>query len=236
MLSVFPGDVDRIMDADASVGRAPASGTHCPCLTHSRGQGLWLVSRGRRLRARETLAMQGIRFDDWSWSMSSTQIIAAAGNSMSVPILKLVFKELVRCTGNFQGPADPRLAFESRRVGLRDGVERNRQIARSPTLTPEVSSATGRSCSSRCSALALPSWLSDTLLRLAALTRTAPAMWASFTSTTLRARVSAARAVSATCSLFLRLLARQILLILGSGLTTAPSAPSSLRWLQQSMS
>ena len=248
VLSVSPGDVDRIMDADASVGRAPASCTHCPCLTHSRGQGLWLVSRGRRLRARETLAMQGIRLDDWSWAMSPTQIIAAAGNSMSVPILKLVFKELVRCTGDFMGPADPRLAFESRGLGLRDGVEsgappperpqnpscalsrfwgrkpfsahvrfeaqnpreerskrnagsptlspevsdgveRSRRNAGSPTLSPEVSAATGRLPSSRSSTLALPSWLSDTLMRPAALNCTAPAMWASFTSTTLRARV-----------------------------------------------
>jgi site-specific DNA-cytosine methylase len=39
-LGIDPAEQDRIIDADASVGRHPRSSTHSPCLTHSRGGGL----------------------------------------------------------------------------------------------------------------------------------------------------------------------------------------------------
>ena len=51
---------DRILDIDASLGWASGSRDACPCLTHSRPSGLWLVSRGMRLSADEMLRLQGI--------------------------------------------------------------------------------------------------------------------------------------------------------------------------------
>ena len=95
-LGVVMSGEDRIIDADCSVKRAPRSLTHCHCLTHSRRQGLWLLSRGRRLSPLETLCLQGVRHCDWVWKMSNTQIYGAAGNSMSVPILVLVLQQICR--------------------------------------------------------------------------------------------------------------------------------------------
>ena len=100
-LGIDPAEQDRIIDADASVGRHPRSSTHSPCLTHSRGGGLWLLSRGWRVRQHESLALQGIRYSSWSWPMSPIQATAAAGNSMSLPTL--VLREVLRCTISLVG-------------------------------------------------------------------------------------------------------------------------------------
>ena len=87
---------DRILDTDASRGWASGSREVCPCLTHSRPSGLWLVSRGRRLSAAKTLRLQGICPEDWSWSMTKRQMRAAAGNAMTVPVLISLLRELLR--------------------------------------------------------------------------------------------------------------------------------------------
>ena len=73
-LGVVASDGDRIMDADCSVGTAPRSLPHCPCLTHSRKQGLWISRAGSTFSPLETLRLQGIRHSDWVWKMSNAQI------------------------------------------------------------------------------------------------------------------------------------------------------------------
>ena len=96
-LGLDPSSPDRILDADASRGRSPRSQTHSPCLTHSRRKGLWLLSRGRRMRMRETLALQGVDYFNWHWDMTDQQATAAAGNAMSVPVLAAVISEVLAC-------------------------------------------------------------------------------------------------------------------------------------------
>ena len=82
--SVRPSVPDRVLDIDASPDWASRSATVAPCLTHSRAQGLWLLSCGRRLSPAETLGLQGIPVDHLLWSMKGGQARAAAGNAVCV--------------------------------------------------------------------------------------------------------------------------------------------------------
>lgn len=102
-LGLDPSSPDRILDADSSTGRSPRSRTYSPCLTHSRSQGLWLLSRGRRMRMCETLALQGIEYRNWRWDMTDQQAIAAAGNAMSVQVLTAVISEVLACSAHSEG-------------------------------------------------------------------------------------------------------------------------------------
>ena len=55
---------------------------------------------GRRLRPRETLALQGVSIESWKCSMTPSQITSAAGNAMTLPVLVKVIKEALRCTAD----------------------------------------------------------------------------------------------------------------------------------------
>ena len=96
---VDPSFPDRILDIDCSLKWASKSCTHSPCLTASRTRGLWLLSRGRRVRPDEALRLQGIDHKNWVFSMTSAQKFAAAGNSMSVSVLSAIFRALLPCIG-----------------------------------------------------------------------------------------------------------------------------------------
>jgi len=78
---------DRILDVDCSAAWALRSANVAPTLTSSRRSGLWLVSRGRRLTARESLRLQGIAPDLWNWTMTDRERIGFAGNAMSVNVI-----------------------------------------------------------------------------------------------------------------------------------------------------
>ena len=96
-LGVDPSNPDRIMDVDCSLKWASKSHTHSPCLTTSRTRGLWLLSRGRRVRADECLRFQGISSSDWKFNLSDAQKYAAAGNCMSVTVLEAIIRSLLPC-------------------------------------------------------------------------------------------------------------------------------------------
>ena len=94
---INPERSDRILDVDASVSWSSPSRTICPCLTHSRPQGLWILSRGRRMSAAEALRCQGVNVASYSWEMSARQAVAAAGNAMCVGVLVHLFDRLLDC-------------------------------------------------------------------------------------------------------------------------------------------
>ena len=79
---------------------------------------------GKYLAISSGSSMPPPTLDDFTWPMTTRQIIAAAGNSMTVPTLKLVFGEVLRCTGNFRGPSDPLLAYRIRACSAHDGLTR----------------------------------------------------------------------------------------------------------------
>ena len=92
-------ELDRVMDVDCAQQWGGKSKTWCPCLTRSRTRGLWLLRRGRRMRASEALRLQGVDESKWVFNMSSAQKFAAAGNCMSIPILCDIVVCLLRSAG-----------------------------------------------------------------------------------------------------------------------------------------
>lgn len=89
---------DRVIDVDCSWRwMRPASQT-CPCLLRSRKQGLWILSRGRRMRFWEAARMQGVVPDDLSWP-SPGSAFAMIGNAMSAPVLERILARLLYTLG-----------------------------------------------------------------------------------------------------------------------------------------
>ena len=80
--------IDRVLDVDCSKAWGGKALPHCPCLTRSRARGLWILSRGRRMRPEEALRLQGVDPELWCFEMTSSQQFAAAGNSMSVNVIR----------------------------------------------------------------------------------------------------------------------------------------------------
>ena len=62
-----------------------------PCLTHSRKQGLWITSRGRRMTAAECFRIQGISRRA-TQGLPATFLRACAGNAMSVRIAAMLLE------------------------------------------------------------------------------------------------------------------------------------------------
>ena len=90
---------DRIIDVDCCLPWSSLATTHCPCFTASRKRGLWLLSRGRRLRPHEALRLQGVSIQDWASSLTDSQMFEAAGSSMSVVVLIELLRTLLPCAG-----------------------------------------------------------------------------------------------------------------------------------------
>ena len=86
---------DLVVDIDCSGPRLRPASSVVPCLTASRTQGLWLLSRGRRMRPREALRCQGVSPAKYAWNVSSSEMFRLAGNAVSVPVVEAVLQRLL---------------------------------------------------------------------------------------------------------------------------------------------
>ena len=80
------------------------SSARIPCLTASRKYGLWLMSRGRRMRAREALKAQGVRHQEYRWPRLDSELFCMAGNAMNLNVVVRIFEVLLPHLG-FQVPS-----------------------------------------------------------------------------------------------------------------------------------
>ena len=67
----------------------------CPCLTTTCRH--YIPKYERFLTGHEALALQGIPFDKYHFDFSDRCLIKFAGNTISVPILRLIIKEALKC-------------------------------------------------------------------------------------------------------------------------------------------
>ena len=80
------------------------SNARIPCLTASQKYGLWLMSRGRRMRAREALKAEGVRHQEYRWSRLESELFCMAGNAMNLNVVVRIFEVLLPHLG-FQVPS-----------------------------------------------------------------------------------------------------------------------------------
>jgi len=86
-----------IFDVQTSVEWRPKmiAKSRCPCMTYSRGSGLWLSNRGRRMSVGECLRIQGISKRKFV-GVPDHRIREMVGNSMCVPTVSAVVKAAFR--------------------------------------------------------------------------------------------------------------------------------------------
>ena len=90
---------DIVMDCDASASRSHPHPPVAPTLTRSRIQGLWVLSRGRRVRPHEAVRLQGIHPSSLSLPSDSRCTYALAGNAMSTCLLGRVVHRALDAVG-----------------------------------------------------------------------------------------------------------------------------------------
>ena len=98
---------DLIFDCDASSAFASKPSLVCPTLLASRSAGLWLLTRGRRLSAQETLRLQGLADGAYLPVGSDNQMRRRAGNAMSCNVLQRLLYALFLSIGRRLASVDP---------------------------------------------------------------------------------------------------------------------------------
>ena len=100
------------------------------------------MSRGRRLSGNETLRLQGIDPSPLAWDMSEGQVRAAAGNAMTVPVLREALARVIAVTdfGLGRSPPEtigfsPRTLIENRRGNTSLGI---REVAQTESVCLEA--------------------------------------------------------------------------------------------------
>ena len=82
-----------------------------PCLIASRTQGLWVLTRGRRVRPAEALRCLGIDAAAYTWPDSRAEACRLAGNAMSRPVVEAVIRQVLKDIDfDVQDPGGERIA------------------------------------------------------------------------------------------------------------------------------
>ena len=86
-----------VLDCDTSVEWRPKSFKPgvSPCMTYSRSSGLWITSRGRRMRPHECMRVQGIGYRRVG-GLGANKIREMVGNSMHVGTVAAVVRLLIQ--------------------------------------------------------------------------------------------------------------------------------------------
>ena len=106
---------DLVLDVDASPSFCGRPIDRSPCLTRARGQGLWLLSRGRRLSLPETARLQGLRYNAARWPGSATSGRRLLKNSMSPCVIERILLPVLRSLGLDRGAMERWLVGSAQR-------------------------------------------------------------------------------------------------------------------------
>ena len=118
---------ELVLDCDASASWSGQTTLFNPRFTRSRGQGMWLLSRGARMRADVCCRLQGLEADLLTRPSSDADLRKFMGNAMSMsviePVLCSAFIATGRCTSDFparweSGVAQAALVMEAWGVAL----------------------------------------------------------------------------------------------------------------------
>jgi site-specific DNA-cytosine methylase len=85
---------DLVMDPDTSTKFVSRPKYILPCLTASHTDGPWLLCRGRRMRAHEIIACQGIKHCLYNWPGPVAQA-RMAGNGIALNVIRPILSDLV---------------------------------------------------------------------------------------------------------------------------------------------
>ena len=96
--------MDYIIDCNASESWCGNPTDRCPCLTRSRPQGLWSVSRGSQLSAVATMHLQGINTRNLILPASDAHTRNLTGNAMSLCVVERLLRAALIAIG--QRPVD----------------------------------------------------------------------------------------------------------------------------------
>ena len=96
---IDPSTAHQILDCDVSESWCGVSTAKCPCLTHSRRQGFWLVSHGARLSVPLCARLQGIPHGSATWSDNAGTCRALLGNAMSLNAVERILHMVMGCMG-----------------------------------------------------------------------------------------------------------------------------------------
>lgn len=96
---VDTGSSDIIIDCNASEGWCGKPTARCPCLTRSRPQGLWNVSRGCRISAAATMRLQGVLTSKLVLPISDGATRHLAGNAMSLCVVERLLRAALVAIG-----------------------------------------------------------------------------------------------------------------------------------------
>ena len=78
-----------------------------PCFLHSRKQGFWIVTRGRRLNLQEALRFQGFNPDRIQIPQKATDLHQLLGNTMSINVIQRILLAALHSTGMYKHIKDP---------------------------------------------------------------------------------------------------------------------------------
>ena len=91
---------DYIIDCDASANWCGKPSQCCPCLTRSRPQGLWNISRGERISAAACMRLQGVCTEGLVLPDKDGQVRNLAGNAMSLCVVERLLRAALVAAGS----------------------------------------------------------------------------------------------------------------------------------------
>ena len=92
-------EAKHILDCDASRRWCGKQTRVSPCLTRSRGQGLWLLSRGCRMPPDVCCRLQGIEASSLRGASSDIELRRLMGNAMTLSVVEPILRAALIATG-----------------------------------------------------------------------------------------------------------------------------------------